>query len=138
MGERPRQVGLVLDEDECRRAAGLQGRDLVEEVCRSLGIEIRRRLVVALKTGPRREDAGEGQPLLLATGQPDRSASLEPLEPDLGESLGHAPPHLVPRPAPVLEPEGNVILDPLHDKLAVRVLEEEANAPTDPAARRRI
>ena len=42
------------------------------------------------------------------------------------------------RPAPVLEPECNVILDPLHDELAVRVLEEEANAPTDPATRRRI
>ena len=59
-----------------------------------------------------------------------------PLEADLRERLGNPGQHRLPRPAAALEPERDVVLDPVHDELALGVLEHEADPGRDLGARR--
>ena len=64
----------------------------------------------------------------------DRSS---PAEADLVERLGNAEQHRVPGPAATLEPERDVVLDALHDQLALGVLEHEPDARRHLRTRRR-
>ncbi len=54
-----------------------------------------------------------------------------PPRPDLGEGDGDAVQHLPPGPAPVLEPECDIVLDSLHDQLCARVLEDDPDRAAD-------
>ena len=53
------------------------------------------------------------------------SSSLESRQPGLGDDLRDPRPHRRQRPAPVLQPERDLVLDALHHELALRVLEHD-------------
>ena len=88
-------------------------------------IEVRRRLVEDQDSGPRREHAGQRQALLLPAREPVRAATLQATEPGVGDDLGHSLQHRGAWPAAILEAEGDVVLDALHDQLRAGILEDE-------------
>ena len=136
VGELPRRVHVMLDEDDGGRPLGSERPKAIEEGGCARRIEVRRRLIEDDDLGPRRKDAGQGQPLLLTAGQPVRPAALEAGETGLGDGLRDPRCHRLARPGPVLESECDLVLDPLHDQLGTGILEDEADATGDLAAGR--
>ena len=95
-------------------------------------IEVRGRLVEDQQPGLRREGPRQGETLLLPPGQSSRPPSLEPGQPGVRQRDRNAGVHPVERPGPVLEPERDVILDPLHDELGRGILEHQPDSGGDP------
>ncbi len=134
VGEGPREVGSMLDEDECRRARCAQHRQPLGEGQGAGRVEVGRRLVEDEEARMGGERAGQGEALLLAAREPGRPAPVEPAEAGLGERGGHPGAHGGREPAPPLQPERHVVLRPLHDQLAGRILEDDAD-PSDEGRR---
>ena len=69
-----------------------------------------------------------------------RPGPLQPRQAHLVERLRHAGQHRVAPPAAALQPERDVVLDALHDQLALGVLEHEPDARRHcgPRGRRRV
>ncbi len=131
--ERPGHVHAVLHEHDghgprCpqRSKAGR------ERACRRR-VQVGGRLVQDQDPRARRERPGQRQTLLLPAREPRREPALKPRQPHLGQCLRHPATHRLRRPAPALQAERDVVLHPLHDQLAVRVLEHEAHAGALPA-----
>ena len=118
----------MLDEDDRRVAPGLDRGEPREEVGGPARVKVRRRLVQDEDAGQGREHAAERDPLLLAARQAGGPPPLEALEADLVERLRHPGEHPAAEPSPVLEAERNVVLDALHDELALGVLEDDPDA----------
>ena len=99
-----------------------------EEVGGPARIQVRGRLVQDEDAGQGREHAAECDPLLLAAREPGGPPALEALR---GRPRG-APPasgeHPAAEPPAVLEAERDVVLDALHDELALGVLEDDPDA----------
>ena len=108
-----------------------RARETLHECHRTGRIEVGGRLVQHQDAGARRQRAGQGQALLLPAGEAPRPLPFQPVEPDLVEHLRDPRAHRRPRPGPVLEAEGDVVLDPLHHELAVRVLPDHADPCRD-------
>jgi hypothetical protein len=132
VGKRPCVVDAMFDEHDCRRTRlSKPGQDR-HELGGALGIEVCRRLVEDQESGDRRQDTRQRQALLLPTGEPTRPPSLHPSEPDRSERVGHALTHGRGGPRSILEAEGDVILNALHDQLCGRILEHESSSGADP------
>ena len=116
----------MLDQDQGRRPCVADGGEPIEECVGAGRVEVGGRLVQHDHPGEWREDPGQRQPLLLAAGEAPRPTPSEAAETDLVERVGDPRAHAVDGPAPVLEPERDVVLDPLHDELRGRVLEHQA------------
>ena len=125
VGERPRRVDAVLDEDDRGRPFRADGCEALEERGRTGRVEIGGRLVEDEQARHRRQDARQREPLLLAARERSGQASPRATEPDGLECHGDPFEHRRSRPGPVLQPERDVILDPVHDDLAGRVLEHQ-------------
>src|SRR3954447_8146772 len=97
VGQLPRGVHVVLDQHDRRRPLCSQRAQALEEGGRATWIEVRGRLVEDDDLGPRREDPGEREPLLLATRQAVRATALETVETRLGDRLTYANPHRIDR-----------------------------------------
>ena len=78
---------------------------------------------------------GERQALLLPARQARRPPALEPRQARFRQRHGNPRPHRRALPAPALQAEGDVVLDPLHHELGGRVLEHDPD-PLD--ERRRV
>ena len=98
-------------------------------------VEVRRRLVEDEHLGPRRQHPGDREALLLAARQAVRPTALEAVEARPRRAPRARGPHRVERPGAVLEAERDVVLDSLHDQLAGRILEDEADVPRRPRPR---
>jgi len=131
VGQRPRSVDAVLDQDLCRRSCAADRPERDHQTRGGIGIQVRRRFVEHQQSGSWREGPGERQPLLLPARELPRTSTLHPFQPDLGEGLRHAVVHRIPLPAAVLEAERDVVLDPFHDELRRWILEEQAHARRD-------
>ena len=141
VGDRPRDVDPVLHEDDRRPPVPRAARRAARRTRRAAGGS---RLAVGSSStrmpGSRRQRARQGEPLLLAAREPRRASPLEPAQADLAERLGDPGAHRRAVPAPALEPERDVVLDPLHHELALGVLEHEADPGRHlgPGRRRRV
>ena len=118
----------MLDEDECRRTRRAERRQPLGEGQGAGRVEVGRRLVEDEEARMGGERAGQGEALLLAAREPGRATPVEPAEAGLGERGRHPGAHGGREPAPPLEPERDVVLRPLHDQLARRILEDDADA----------
>ena len=95
-------------------------------------IEVRRRLVEDEDARARGEHAGQRESLLLPARQGPRPALRSAASsPTAASASGTRRCIAVRRPAPVLEAERDVILDPLHDELGGRVLEHDPDPGRD-------
>src|SRR6185369_1876952 len=90
------------------------------------GVEVRSGLVQHEQARARGEHPGDRHALLLAAGEPGGAPIVEAAQADAGERLRHALAHGLARPGEVLQAEGDVIADALHDQLARRLLEHDA------------
>ena len=135
--DRPRDVDPVLHDDDGHGPGPAERRQAGGERARGRRVEVGRRLVEHQDPGPRRQRAGEREPLLLAAGQLRRPRPLQPSKADLVERLGHAGQHRLAGPAAALEPERDVVLDAFHHQLALGVLEHEPDPRRHLRTRRR-
>ena len=127
IGERPGVLDVVLDEHERRRALGAQRAQSNEQRRGALRIEVGRGLVEDQAARPGSQHARQGEPLLLAARKAIRSPSFQAGETRRRDRFGHSLVHDRCRPAAVLQPERDLVLDPLHDELAPGVLEDDAD-----------
>ncbi len=125
VGERERLVLVVGDEDRRRARRPEDALHLVAHLGAEIGVEVRERLVEQEERGRRSQRAGEGDALLLTSGELVGIATPEAREPDHLESGRHA---LAPGAAAQLgETEGHVVGHGQVGKERV-VLEHDAHA----------
>jgi hypothetical protein len=120
-------VQPVLDQDYRMFASRLQLGDHRGDVLRTPGVEVRRRLIEDQDLRLQGQDAGEGQPLLVAAGKrgdPRRKGAIQSRLPQgRRDPMGH----FGARHAEVFQTEGDLVVDTQHAELRVRVLKEQAD-----------
>ncbi len=135
-----------LHEDDAVAALERQGRPLlrdqhrtvelrceIEQRLRRFRIELGGRLVEQEEPGTKREGRGDTHPLELAGRELVRLPACQMLGSKRTERLESAAVDLRRRRAEVLEPEGNLVLDPGEDDLVLGILKDARNAPGEVA-----
>ncbi len=110
---------------EHRPAAGGEFVEEFHHLLRACGVKGVRRFVEDENRRFHREDAGDGDPFLLAAGEVVGRPLLVAPEPDVAERVMHRLPDGVGRVAEVHRAEGHVCFDGRCDDLDVGVLEDE-------------
>lgn len=121
----------MLDQHDGGGAFLVNGGQITDERPGACGIQVCGGLVQHEHAWSRRDDTRQRDALLLAAGQRRNPGACPLAEPHLCENLRDARVHLPRRPAAVLQPERDVVLDAIHDELRGRVLEDEPDAPRD-------
>jgi len=105
----------------------VQAHQRAEEGVRRLGIQLRGGLVQHQDGRAERQRRGERDALLLPAGQVVHQplAQGEQIQP--GQRFVHALVHLLRRHAPLLQRQGDLLLDALDDELRLRILEDQAH-----------
>ncbi len=127
VGEWPGLGDAVFHEDDRGRPCRADGREPLEEGSGAIGVEICGRLVEDEQAGHRCQHACECESLLLAARERSSQVSPGATEPDRLERHGDPFEHRRSWPGAGLEAERDVILDPLHDDLARRILEHQSD-----------
>ena len=126
--EPPGLVHSMLNEHDRRRAPGSQVGEPLQERGRTGRIQVGGRLIQDQDSGLRGQHAGQGEPLLLAARRPFRAwRRSNPASPTAASAPGTRAcirGLVQPRFYPI---ERDVVLDPVHDQLDRRVLEDEAD-----------
>ena len=127
----------MFDQNDCVLAPSGQRRYLAQRLVHPGRVQVGRRFVEDQQRRPGRQDVGDGETLLLAARQAVGASQLEAGQAYLSERLRHPGLHRRARPTSVLQPERHLVLDAVHDQLAVRVLEDEPDPLAEEAGRRR-
>ena len=118
-------LDAVLHDDH--RALAPQPGDALEEIARPEGVEIGGWLVEDEGLGGHDQHGGEGQTLLLPSGEALQTPAAEPGQTGGGQRGGDPVGHGLPGDAQVLQAEGDLVFGDQVAELGLRVLEDDAH-----------
>src|SRR5579884_1861281 len=129
-------VESVLDDQNRPGALSLEVGDSGEDFLGASRIQVRGWLVEDQDVGIHRHDAGEGKALPGPPRETVDSGTFQPGQTNLIEGPRDPCLHLLTRHIEILQAEGDLVVDPEHAELAVRILEDEPDAPSQLGHRR--
>jgi hypothetical protein len=129
--ERHDQSDAVLNNDHRHLTALGDAREHFTYGARAVWVQVRGRLVKEQHPRTQREDAGDGESLLLTARKRRRRSVLAVREADVAERAMDARPYLGGGDAAVLEAERDIVAGARHDELRLRILQHETGVSVD-------